>query len=151
MQLNTVVLPAPLGPMRAVISPRRASKEVELEVYVIDRGGRWLLEQRPEGGLMGGMWQFPTIEVTGTGLFPDELAPHLAPAVEPEHDLIAFSHGITHHRIRARVRAARLAGEGAPTGSWFAPSEAADLALTGMARKVAERLAPERDPLFDRG
>ena len=38
-------------------------------------------------------------------------------------------------------------GEGA--AAWFAPAEAADLALTGMARKVAERLAPARDPLFD--
>jgi len=140
---NAVGIPRP--------KPRRASTEVELEVYVIERGGRWLLEQREEGGLMGGMWQFPTVEVTSSGLFPEELAPELAPAVEPEHDLIALSHGITHHRIRARVRAARLAGDGGRAGAWFAPAEAADLALTGMARKVAERLAPERDPLFDRG
>src|SRR6516164_7355780 len=30
MQLNTVVLPAPFGPMRAVISPRRALNESSL-------------------------------------------------------------------------------------------------------------------------
>ncbi len=130
--------------------PRRASTEVELEVYVIERGGRWLLEQRPEGGLMGGMWQFPTVEVTSSGLFPEELGPGLAPVVEPEHDLIALTHGITHHRIRARVRSARMAASGGEGAAWFGPEEAAELALTGMARKVAERLAPARDPLFDR-
>ena len=138
---NAVGIPRP--------KPRRASTEVELEIYVIERGGRWLLEQRPDGGLMGGMWQFPTVEVTSSGLFPDELAPELSAAVEPEHDLIALSHGITHHRIRARVRSARLATKGDGAATWFAPAEAADLALTGMARKVAERLAPARDPLFD--
>ncbi len=138
---NAVGLPRP--------KPRRASTEVELEIYVIERGGRWLLEQRPEGGLMGGMWQFPTVEVTSSGLFPDELGPALSASLEPEHDLIALTHGITHHRIRARVRSARLATIGDAAAAWFAPSEAAALALTGMARKVAERLAPARDPLFD--
>jgi len=138
---NAVGIPRP--------KPRRASTEAELEVYVIEQGGRWLLEQRPDGGLMGGMWQFPTVEVTSSGLFPDELAPALGSKVEPEHDLIAITHGITHHRIRARVRSASLAGQGVEPAAWFAPAEAAELALTGMARKVAERLAPTRDPLFD--
>lgn len=128
--------------------PRRATTEVELEIYVAENEGAWLLEQRPDGGLMGGMWQFPTVETTGSGLFPDELRAPLSSGLEPAHDLIAISHGITHHRIRARVRAARFAGSAEGPFAWVHPVAATDLALTGMARKVAQRLAPERDSLF---
>ncbi|MEM6568291.1 MAG: A/G-specific adenine glycosylase [Planctomycetota bacterium] len=133
---------------------RRAPVDVSLEIYVVESGGRWLLEQRPEGGLMAGMWQFPTVETTGTGLFPDEPSGPLAWVLEPEHDLLEISHGITHHRIRARVRVARVPdGSDVAAGAlaWFRPDEAPELALTGMARKVARRLSPEGGTLFGAG
>ena len=96
---------APRGTRRGSRAPtRRATTEVELEIYVIERGGRWLLE-RPDGGLMESM----CVPHRGGHLvraLPRRAGPRTSAAVEPEHDLIALSHGITHHRIRARVRAA---------------------------------------------
>jgi len=126
--------------------PRRVPTEVALEIYVVVRDGLWLLEQRPPGGLMGGLWEFPTVETTGTGLFPELLSGPLESGLEREQDLLSIAHGITHHRIRGRVRAARLGGEcseGPRALAWVAPAAASGLALTGMARKVAERLRPE--------
>jgi len=43
---------------------RRAPRKATFAVAVIHRSGRVLLERRPEGGLLGGMWSFPEAEVT---------------------------------------------------------------------------------------
>ncbi|WP_419190552.1 A/G-specific adenine glycosylase [Saltatorellus ferox] len=123
--------------------PKKAPIEVTLEIYAARRDGAWLLERRGPDGLMGGMWQFPTVEVEGPGLFPDHLASEIEPALEASHDLFSISHGITKHRIKGRVRAATCSeskmGHGPDVG-WF-PDEAAEgLALTGMAKKVLARL-----------
>jgi hypothetical protein len=50
-------------------------------------------------------------------------------------------HAITHHRIRAVVRAGRIAGGGRvadPLG-WFGGRALGDLPLTGMTRKIVRR------------
>ncbi|MEM6671481.1 MAG: A/G-specific adenine glycosylase [Planctomycetota bacterium] len=140
------------GDPESIPRARRAKEtiEVALEIYVVERSGRWLLERRPSEGRMAGMWQFPTVETTKSRLFPEELPASLASGLEPEHDLFDLSHGITHHRIRARVRAARLAGalEENSELRWFALDAAEDLALTGMARKVIGRLDRRGETLF---
>ena len=128
--------------------PKKAMIEVALEIYVAMREGAWLLVRRPEGGLMAGMWEFPSVEVSGPELFPRELSGELEPTLEPQQDLFTISHGITKHRIKVRVRGARCSwaqeggakgGRGASLG-WFLPEAAQGLALTGMAKKVLARL-----------
>ncbi len=92
---------------------------------------------------MAGLWEFPTVEIAGPGLFPEELDGGLDGGLEPLHDLFSISHGITKHRIKARVRQARSSWRGAGEGAeaaWFDPAAASDLALTGMAKKVLARL-----------
>ena len=61
-----------------------------LEIYVVERDGLWLLEQRPADGLMGGLWEFPTVETTGSGLFPELLSGPLESGLEPEQDLLSI-------------------------------------------------------------
>lgn len=122
---------------------KKAPIEVALEIYVAERDGAWLLERRGPDGLMAGMWQFPTVEVEGPGLFPKELAGTLEPALEAEHDLFSISHGITKHRIKGRVRAASCSEKTIRTGAelgWYSAESAEALALTGMAKKVLARL-----------
>ena len=126
--------------------PKKAPIEVALEIYVAEQDGAWLLGRRPEGGLMAGMWELPTVEVSGPGLFPGEVHAHLEPCLEPQGDLFAISHGITNHRIKARVRGARCSWgakttdqSGAELG-WFDFESVEALALTGMAKKVLARL-----------
>ncbi|MEO1696006.1 MAG: A/G-specific adenine glycosylase [Planctomycetota bacterium] len=132
---------------------RREPVDVALEVYVVREGDAVLLVRRPSTGRMARMWEFPTVEASDTGLFPTELPDWIGPRLEPGHELFEFGHGITHHRIRARVRAAR-----APRFRWFDDPEvgrvvvtledARRLALTGMARKVLDRLDSGADSLF---
>jgi A/G-specific adenine glycosylase len=120
------------------LRPRRAPVEVALEVALCRRGGRWLLERRPEGGRMAGLLQFPTRERVppggeARGLFPADWPAALCTS-DPVGEL---RHSITHHRIRAEVRAGRAGFRGALPGlSWHAEEELAALQLTGMARKI---------------
>ncbi|MEM8709838.1 MAG: A/G-specific adenine glycosylase [Planctomycetota bacterium] len=127
--------------------PRRKPVEVELEIFAIEQDGAWLLSRRPPGGLMAEMWEFPTQEVSSVGLFPSDLPDPLEDRLEPLHDLFTLAHGITKHRIRARVRLAGLTGtvpleEGGGLG-WFSAGDAEGLALTGMAKKVLRRLSSD--------
>ena len=120
--------------------PRRAPTEVEVEVALVRREEAWLLEQRPEGGRMAGLWQLPTRELTGHGVFPaawPEVA--TAAALELQGEVGALRHTITRYRIAARLHEARLVA-GLPEGwRWIEPSELGELPLTGMARKVLQR------------
>ncbi len=133
--------------------PKKAPIEVALEIYVAEREGAWLLERRPDAGLMAGMWEFPTVEVSGPELFPRSLSSDpgrdLESTLEPQEDLFTISHGITKHRIKVRVRGARCSwgqgaaakeGERGPSLGWFDQASAEGLALTGMAKKVLARL-----------
>ncbi len=131
-------------------APKRAPVDVELEIFVVRSGDDVLLVQRPTGGRMARLWEFPTRETGrsrpgGAPLYPEALFRDDAPTeIESERELGVLRHGITHHRIRARVLAASLARGGAerlPVDWRFvAVDELAGLGLTGMARKVVAEL-----------
>ncbi len=130
--------------------PKKAAIEVKLEVYVARRGDDWLLTRRPEGGLMERMWEFPTVEVSGPGLFPGTLEGELDSGLEPDYDLTELRHGITKHRIHARVRAAKFSGGApGPETMWVPKDDVTSLALTGMAKKVAKALLSRPPTLFE--
>jgi len=130
--------------------PKKAAIEVKLEIYVARRGDDWLLTRRPEGGLMERMWEFPTVEVSGPGLFPETLEGELDRGLEPDYDLTELRHGITKHRIQARVRAAEFQGQANGTETIWVPKEdVTSLALTGMAKKVAKALLSRPPTLFE--
>ncbi len=131
---------------------RRAAVPVELEIAIVLARGRVLLERRPPGGRMAGMWQLPTREAPGpaglTGLFPARFPGPGAgsggggiPSAEPVAlgaELGEVRHGITHHRIRAAVRRGRWR-DGRRVSApyrWFDPRVLGDVATTGMTRKV---------------
>jgi A/G-specific adenine glycosylase len=116
---------------------RKASVEVELETLIVARGLSLLMEQRPAGGRMAGLWQLPTIERGDepTGLFPSAYPRGLRRA--SDRALGEISHTITHHRIRAFVHTGSAPrGELAGVFAWIERARLAELALTGMTRKI---------------
>jgi A/G-specific adenine glycosylase len=124
---------------------RRAPLAVELELWLVRSRGRVLLAERPAGGRMAGLLELPTRERVVAGaaprLWPAELPAALVPA--PGAPLARFAHAITHHRIRAEVRAAR-ARSLPPHMRWVDERELAGAALTGMAKKALRGLAEAR-------
>ncbi len=139
-----------LGRVQELPRPRvrRVPVDVRLEILVARSRGRLLCVRRPGEGRMAGLFEFPTRELVAEG---DE--PRLWPAVlprglthTPEEPLGELGHTITHHRLRAEVRAGRVTGRRLPAAArWAEPDELAALALTGLARKVLA-LARRRDP-----
>ena len=86
---------------------------------------------------MSGLWELPTREVPGpdgglTGLWP----PAFPCVIRLDEELATLSHAITHHRIRARVRRAELAGRDVEGVAWFERDRLAELGITGMTRKA---------------
>ena len=121
--------------------PRRPEPiAVELVAVLAWKQGALLLERRPATGRMAGMWQLPTAERPGpsgtlSGLFP----PGLPAGVAAGEELGSVRHAITRHRIRLTVCAPRTpprVGRRADSPAWVPRDQLAELALTGMARKV---------------
>ncbi len=121
---------------------RPAVKAVAVEVLVVRRGREALMERRPPGKMMAGLWQFPTRMVgpgpeEASGLFPRDWPAGLCALAEP--DLGVLQHSITCFSIGARVRRGSLGGK--PRGQlgdrfkWVSPEQLPTLALTGMAKK----------------
>lgn len=122
--------------------PKRALLEVRLEILVARARGRLLVLQRPEGGRMAGLHEFPTRELVADGAAPRLWPAELPCALEPGASLGELAHAITRHRIRATVRAARPRRGRLPAEArWVGAADLARLALTGLTRKVLA-LAP---------
>ena len=118
--------------------------DVELVLFLIEDRGRVLLRRRSsEESRMAGMWELPTREETGSGLFPDAIE---NANLLVESDLGTFGHSITRHRIQARVFQAEV-GPGMRIRkpfAWYPRESTTDLALTGMTKKALARFASKR-------
>ena len=117
--------------------PRRKAVPAIVEVALVRRGGKILLTRNREGDVMGGLYDLPW-----SGL-PRRTAPTRTLReryrgvlrIEPEA-LATFRHTITHHRIEARVFAARMTGRAVPSGAFHRIEDAPDLPLGGLTRKA---------------
>jgi A/G-specific adenine glycosylase len=117
---------------------RPAAIEVELEIALALGRDRVLLRRRPSTGRMAGLFEFPTREVASSHLWPTAW-PHAS--LETGDELFRLRHGITRHRIEARVLRADL-WKPLPVGEdadlfWLPIASLAGRPLTGLARKVA--------------
>ena len=123
-----------------VPKPRKKPTEVQLEIFVARRGQRLLLEKRPPGGRMAGLWQFPTLErAPGGALFPAQFPAGDGggePLMGRTEALGNLRHSITRYAIRARISGAQLLGTLPAHWQWFDAKKLPDVPLTGMARKV---------------
>lgn len=96
----------------------------ELAAAVVERDGRLLLARRPEDGLLGGLWEFPT-----------------RPGREAGEPLATVKHAYSH--LRTTTRAYRLPEadlSGYEEAAWLAPQELDGYPLTRVARRIAATL-----------
>ncbi|HKD81647.1 MAG TPA: A/G-specific adenine glycosylase [Candidatus Angelobacter sp.] len=103
---------------------RAARKKAVLKYALCIRDGRVLLRQRPDdSSLMPGMWELPTLVLRGNG---------------SARAVLRLRHSITTTDYTVFVHAT---GDDGLHGRWVSLSAAKRLALTGLARKVLERIA----------
>jgi A/G-specific adenine glycosylase len=130
----------------AVASPRI---EVVAQVAaVVERDGRLLLYRRGEQERqMAGLWELPLVDASRADVAARRLARRFGGAWTVGAPAARVGHTITHRRFEIVARRAEHALEGVelregPEAGWFGRSRAAELALTGVARKLLARLAP---------
>ena len=133
-----------------VKAPRRAVPHHDIAVGVVARGGKLLVVRRPEGALLGGLWEFP-----GGRLEPGEspeaglartLRERFALAVRPGAALPPVAHAFTHRRVTLHPFACRaLRGAVKPMfhteHRWVAPNGLDALALPRAHRKITAGLS----------
>lgn len=113
----------------------RASKECHWRVLVLNHSGRYLIRQRPTGGINEGLWEFPT-EESISQQSPREWQTELV-GCEVGHPrrFTKLSHTITDKRIRIEVWLAKTNGH-KPVGKWVKWSQLRKLPLAGAHLKI---------------
>jgi A/G-specific adenine glycosylase len=124
---------------------RRAPKAVQHQVIAVERGGKWLFEQRPDKGLWSAMWQMPTVENAAT---VDEISllAWLHERFGLDCDALVrverFTHQTTHRTIDFNVWRTRVAGGRLKRGSgvWRGLDALDDLPLPNPQRRAVKVL-----------
>ena len=131
--------------------PRPRPVQVSVAAAVVERDGRVLLVRRPEGRLMGRMWEVPQTSLLSRGL--EDLEPELAERhglrVAAGPLLARVRHAITFRRIRVDVHAARLRREPADDAeryAWVRP-QVVELPVSSLTRKILRALDRRQMPL----
>lgn len=129
--------------------PQRTKRTPLIErhvvVGVVKKRGRWLLVQRAEQGLLGGLWEFPGGAVDG-GQDPAKTCKHQIKAVVNldvsvgEH-LTTVRHTYTHFKLRMNVYEClwldgRVFLRGPADFRWILPTRISDLPLHGAMHKA---------------
>ncbi len=137
-----------------VKSKKTVVKEVEFLVGVVrDAEGRYLITRRPAKGLLGGLWEFPTVEAAG----PAEAAALVAwwraafgAEIAAATKLLSVPHLFTHRKALFHAFTAELA-LGAPVPAsredqrWVAPDELDGFAFPLAHNKIRQALGrPEQ-------
>ena len=120
---------------------------------VIHRNGHLLIAQRPQDGLLGGLWEFP-----GGKLEPGEDLPTcLQREIREELDvdihltgsLGTYTHAYTHFRVTLHAFSCTLAGDSEPRPvgvaalAWVSPAELTDYPMGKIDRQIAKRILQE--------
>ena len=131
--------------------PRRKAPVVEGICVIARRDGRVLFVQRPERGLLGGLWEFPTAEIAKGGRRPAVRAlveNRLGLRGALGSSIGRVRHLFTHRDLRLtlypfEVAGGRLRAGGYRAHRWIRLSEAKRFPLSALTEKVFERVAGE--------
>jgi len=131
---------------------RRAPVDVRVAAALVESDGRVLLVRRPEGRLLGRMWEVPQTSLESRGL-PDlarELLERHGLRVVPGPLAVRARHAITYRRITLEGYRARLRPP-APSDPerflWARPEEVESLPVSSSTRKLLKGLGTPQLPL----
>ncbi len=131
---------------------RRAPVAVTVAVAIVEREGRFLLVRRPEGTLLGRMWELPQTSLESRGL-PDlerELAERHGLRIVAGPLVARVRHAITFRRITLegyRSRLARAPAEDAERLRWLRPEEIATVPVSSATLKLLRGARQPQLPL----
>ena len=131
---------------------RRAPVDVTVQAALVERDGRVLLVRRPEGRLLGRLWEVPQTSLDTRG------RPDLAREIEERHGLrvvpgplaVRARHAVTYRRITLEGYRTRLRPpepDDPERFLWARPDEVARLPVASSTRKLLRGLALPQLPL----
>jgi A/G-specific adenine glycosylase len=120
--------------LRPVLSLKAPVPTVTVTAAVIRQDGKFLITQRPEDGLLGGLWEFPGGKVEpGEDLIAclhREIAEELGLKIEIDRPIGIYRHAYTHFKVTLHAFDCRLNGveqvlkeRGVAAHRWVAPEE----------------------------
>ena len=142
---------------RPVKKPKAPLPLVRAAAAVIrDQAGRLLLVQRPEEGLLGGLWMLPGGHCLPGESYAECLQRSLLETIGIEirtgKEMAATTQTLAHFRLRLRAFACELVAE-TPTGetrwAWVASTELSRYSLGKADRDIVERLEQWQPRLFE--
>jgi len=126
-----------------IAKKKKPPREIDMVALVSRRGTRVLLGRRKTGGLFGGLWEPPMIELR------DRARPQVRLGSLLGTELVGLSvvgkqtHVLTHRKLRITIATAEVAGEPAAPGAapyerfeWHGASKLAGLGMSSLARKI---------------
>lgn len=134
---------------RPVRAARPKLPHLHAAAGVIERDGRVLIGRRPEGKLLGGLWEFPGGKPEPEETLPEALARELHEELGVEvtvgEALGTFSHAYTHFKVTVHAFACRQMS-GRPQAldhseiAWVPIAKLDDYPMGKVDRRIAERL-----------
>lgn len=114
------------GTQEIIPRPKKpAVEKIEVVVAVLEKNGRVLLQERPAGGLLAGLWEFPGGKVepgeTLTAALRREVREELGVEIEGLRRLVTVRHAYTRFEATLHAYAGRIAGPfpaPAPNRKW---------------------------------
>ncbi len=76
--------------------PKRPPREVTLTAGIVQRTNKLLMLRRPPSGILGGLWEVPTVEGTSVDILVDELRARTGLRTQPGDLLGTIHHGLSH-------------------------------------------------------
>jgi len=136
-------------------TPRPATLKRDIGVAVIRERGRYFVQQRPEGALLAGLWEFPGGKREPGESLPAcirrELEEELGIEVEVGDKLCQVDHTYTHYRVRLHVHWCRITRNRpkalyAQRIRWARPADFTKLTFPAANLRIIEQLCPMREP-----
>jgi A/G-specific adenine glycosylase len=134
---------------RPVKKPKSTVPHRTVAAAIIQRNGRTLIAQRPDRGLLGGMWEFPGGKTkpgeTLASCLKREICEELNIDIEIGKPFGVYEHAYTHFKITLHAFCCTLPqGEPNPQEHndlrWVTPSEMEDYPMGKIDRQIARKL-----------
>lgn len=107
--------------------------------FVVERKGRFLVQQRPVKVVNANLWEFPNMELLADDAFASHEYFNVATSAIP---LCTIKHSITRYRITVDAFHASLnETKKVPAGKWLFVSELQKLAFSSAHRQILDRLS----------
>jgi A/G-specific adenine glycosylase len=135
--------------------PSKEKPHYQVAAGLIWKDDKLLIAQRPAGGMLGGLWEFPGGKQEPGETLPEclqrELREELGIEVEVGEHLVSVDHAYSHFRITLHAFAARYVGGepqalGCAAWCWVGIEELAAFAFPRADRRIIESLNQHRCP-----